>query len=206
MWWITIIVAIIGIYLFGKYREKKDTEEEKNPENRIERIEKGVSILKERVFELEHFDSPQFIDCQDAFDVTEVNYLRLKQRFIHTPEKVLEIAKDWHKYVEALGDLKFARAMLDVDMDDNAFDTLEKRIKEPSIITEEVEKKFKSLLGEDWQKTPPDYFERRETMKEPDKETKARLGLENEWKYYYQDSANLYKLEEKRRKQKKTRN
>jgi hypothetical protein len=66
----------------------------------------------------------------------------------------------------------------------------------------EVEKKFKSLLGDDWQGIPPDYFKRMETIKEPDSKTKKELELANDWKNYYRDSGNLYKLEERRRKEK----
>ena len=86
-------------------------------------------------------------------------------------------------------------------MSDEASENMDERSKEPSIIKDEVEKKFKSLLGEDWQKIPPDYFERMETMKKPDKEIEAKLGIADEWKYYYRGSENLFKLEEKRQKQ-----
>ena len=162
-------------------------------------IEEGIPYLKERVFELEHMDSPHFIDCQNAFDVMEVNYLRLKQRLSHTPEKVLEIAKDWQKYAEALGDLKNGRVMLDLDSGEDAYDKADEAMKEPSIIKDEVEKKFKSLLNDDYQKIPLNYFERMDTMEEPKIKPGERLG--DEWKHYYGDCANLYNLEEKRRKE-----
>jgi len=64
----------------------------------VEDIEKNVRFRKEKmIFSLAHFDSPHFIDVQDAFDAMEINYLRLKQRFVHTSKKVLEIAKDWYQ-------------------------------------------------------------------------------------------------------------
>jgi len=188
--WLIVIVTIV----FFIYRSKKVN---------IGDIEKSVHFLKESIFSLEHFDSPHFIDVQDAFNAMEINYLRLKQRYSHTPEKVLEIAKDWYKYVDALRELKYARVMLDVDWNDGAFDRAEERIKEPSIIKQEVENKFKSLLDEDWQDIPPDYSKRMETMKKPDKKTVEYYGLKNEWKYYYGLSVNLIKLEEKRQKEKK---
>ncbi len=198
--WLIVIGIIIAIWIYNSRKKAGFTE---RPDS-VESIENSVRFLKEaRIFNLEHFDSTHFIDKQNAFDAMEINYLRLKQRFSHIPEKVLEIARDWFKYVEALGDLKFARVMLDVDMSDEAFDNMDERSKEPSIIKDEVEKKFKSLLGEDWQKIPPDYFERMETTKKPDKETEAKLGIADEWKYYYAGSANLFRLEEKRQKQKK---
>ena len=193
--WLIIIIAVVAFLI---WKSKKKFERPAS----VEDIEKSTQFLKERLFELEHLDSPHFIDYQDAFDAMEVNYLRLKQRFSHTPEKVLEIAKDWWRYVEALGDLKHARVILDVDMEDNAWDRAGESMKEPSIIREEVEKKFKFLLGEDWQEIPPDYFKRMDTM---GKSESAKKGLGDDWKYYYRDSANFFNLEEKRQKEKKER-
>ncbi|PIR37735.1 MAG: hypothetical protein COV34_02995 [Candidatus Zambryskibacteria bacterium CG10_big_fil_rev_8_21_14_0_10_42_12] len=205
-----IVVGVIVAYFIYKGRKGNRTSESSevptilNSETTVEEVEERVQFQKERIFELEHFDSPQFIDVQDAFDAMEVNYLRLKQRFSHTPEKVLEIARDWYRYADALRGLKFARVMLDVDMSDEAFDNAHERSKKPAIIKDEIEKKFKSLLGDDWQNIPLDYHERMEKMEEPDEKTSKKLGL-NDWKYYYRDSANLYKLEDKRRKEKEER-
>ncbi|MFY9484848.1 MAG: hypothetical protein WAP74_04540 [Patescibacteria group bacterium] len=163
----------------------------------MEDIEQGIYRQKNIIFSLNHFDSPHFIDVQNAFDAMEINYLRLKQRFAHVPDQALEIAKDWYRYAKALGDLKHARVMLAVDMDDYAFEIS----KEPSVVKEEVEKKFKSLLGKDWQKIPLDYFERLEKMKKPDKKTAAKYGIGDGWKYYYQNDGNLFSLELEKQKQ-----
>lgn len=190
-WVIIVVVAVILLI----WKSKKKFERPAS----VESIENSVQFLKERIFELEHFDSPHFIDYQDAFDAMEINYLRLKQRFSHTPEKVLEIAKDWWAYVEALGNLKHARVMLDVDMEDDSWERAGESMKGPSIIREEIEKKFKSLLTGDWQKIPLDYLKREETM---GKSESAKKGLGDDWKYYYRDSVNLIKLEEKRQKEK----
>lgn len=197
--WLFIIGAVVVYWIYNRNSRKGGV---LGQSSSVEGIESRVQSLKRRIFNLEHIDSPHFIDVQNAFDVMEVNYFRLKQRFIHTPERALEIARDWESYAEALGDLKYARVMLDVDWSDNAFDNFSERSKEPSIIQEEVEKKFKSLLGKDWSEIPPDYFKRMETKKKPDKETKARLGFD-EWKYYYWGERNLISLEEKREKEKK---
>ena len=210
--YIPIWLIIIAVVVYFIYRSKKRSHDSGssevptilNSKVTVEEVEERVQFQKERIFKLEHFDSPQFIDLQDAFDVMEANYFRLKQRFSHTPEKVLEIARDWYRYADALRGLKFARVMLDVDMSDEAFDNAHERSKEPAIIKDEIEKKFKSLLGEDWQEIPPDYHEKMEKMDEPDEKTKKKLGLDD-WKYYYRDSANLYKLEDKRRKEKEGR-
>lgn len=185
-----------AILIFFIWKSKKKFERPGN----VKDIEKNIQFLKEMIFELEHMDSPCFIDYQDAFDVMEVNYLRLKLRLSHMPEKVLEIAMDWWKYVDALDNLKRARVILDVDMSDNAWNNANERMKEPSIIKEEVEKKFKLLLDNNFQELPPDYFKRMETMGKSDS---AKKGLGEDWKFYYRDSGNFFKLQEKRRKEEK---
>jgi len=128
----------------------------------------------------------------------EINYLKLKHKLFHTPEKVLEIAIDWYKYAEALYHLKNTRHILDVDGSENAYDNFIEDSKEPFVIKDQVEKKFKSLLGKDWQKLPLDYFERMEKMKKPKKEFTT---IQESLIYYYQDSENLHKLLEQRRKE-----
>lgn len=200
-------VIVVAIIVFWIYHSRKQRKMAGNifddPGLNVEKIEESVRYQKENmIFSLEHFDSPHFIDIQDAFDVMEINYLRLKQRFSHNSEKIIEIAKDWYRYVGALGDMKSARVMLDVDMSDKAFDNLEESMKEPEIIKDEIEKKFRSLLGADWQEIPPDYFKRMETMEKPDKKTEKGLELGDSWKYYYRNSSNLYKLEKERLKAK----
>lgn len=196
--WLIVIIAVV-VYLIYRSKRKDDNAGflEKSTTT-VEDIEGDIRYLKESLFLLEHFDSPHFIDVQDAFDAMEVNYLRLKQRFSHDAGKVLEIAKDWYRYVDSLKELKDARIMLDVAWSDDDTDNFLESSKEPTIIKQEVEKKFKSLLGKDWQDIPLDYFKRMETMKKPDKKTKARFNLENDWKYYYLGSDNLRKLEEKK--------
>lgn len=203
-----IIIGVIAIYWL--YQSKKSSSNHVPKSDNVDTIESSVQHTKQRIFELEHIDSPHFIDAQNAFDAMEVNYFRLKQRFSTDKDKTLELARDWYKYAEALRELKFARVMLDVDWSDDAFDNLEARSKEPHIVKDEIEKKYKPLLGKDWQKIPDDYFERMEKMKEPDKKTKERLGF-NEWQYYYSGDKNLYNLLRKRQaieeeKKKKTEN
>jgi hypothetical protein len=201
--WIIIAIAIVAYFI---YRSKK-TNTVKNTIKELadtpDDIEENVSFTKGRIFNLEHFDSPHFIDVQDAFDTMEINYLRLKQRFFHNKEKVLEIAKDWERYANCLQELKYSRIMYDLDWSDDSGDNFTESSKQPAIAKEEIEKKFKALLDKDWQEIPPDYFKRRETMKKPEnKKDSAVYELGEDWKWYYRDSANLYKLEEKRRKEK----
>ncbi|GEM_PF-3289702 len=195
--WIIVLAVFIATYFYWKKR-KTNRHGAQQEVTSVEDIESNVRYLNEQIFALEHFDSPHFVDCQDAFDAMQINYFRLKQRFVHHPEKVLEVAKDWNNYASALQELKHARVMLDVDMDAWERDGDERT--EYSIIKDEIEKKFKSLLGRDWQEIPPDYFKRMETMKKPDENAKAKLELGQTWRWYYGDSGNAYRLVELREK------
>jgi hypothetical protein len=194
-----IIVAAAAVYLLLSARRSG------SESSSLSRIERDVTRLKANIFSDAHFESPHFIDLQDSFDSMEVNYLRLKQQFSHDDQKSLEIARDWKKYVASLFDLRSARILLDVDMGDDALESAEERFKEPSIIKEEVEKKFKTLLGDAWCSPPPDYFERMETMAAPETGTGLR-GSRDSWRYYYAGSENLRRADKKRSNQERTSN
>lgn len=194
--WLIIAAIIIGIVVIFRYKKgilaKIET---------IEDVERRVPYFKDEIFALEHFDSPHFIDLQDSFDAMEINYFRLKQRLFHDQKKVLEVAKDWLNYVDSLSRIKHGRMILDVDWSENAWDKAEQRLKEPSIIKDEIEKKFKELLKQDWQSIPPDFFKREETMKKPILK-KGELFVD--WKYYYKGSKNLINLLTEKAEKEKT--
>ena len=190
--WI-IVVAVVAYYFWSKSKQ------EQGQANTVERCEEIVYHHKQSLMEFAHFDSPRIIDLQDKYDVMEANYLRLKQRYLSNEEKKLEISRDWTRYAEALYELKHARVMLDVDMSDSAFDNFTESSKEPYIISEEVEKKFKSLLGKDFQKLPLDYDERR---KKAGRKDELLPSLKKDWELY-QDSPNYYRMVEYREKEKK---
>lgn len=190
--WI-IVVAVVAYYFWSKSKQ------EQRQANTVERCEEIANHYKQSLTEFAHFDSPRIIDLQDKYDVMEANYLRLKQRYLSDEEKRLEIARDWTRYVEALDELKHARVMLDVDLSDRAYENFSDRAKEPGIITEEVESKFKSLLGKDFHKLPLDYDERR---KKAGKGDELLPSLEEDWKLYH-DSPNYHRMVEYREKEKK---
>jgi len=74
--WLIVIIAIIVYFVYRVKKQSGSLEslEEKtilNSETTVEEVEERVQFQKERIFELEHFDSPQFIDVQDAFDAMD---------------------------------------------------------------------------------------------------------------------------------------
>jgi len=188
--WLLVIVALAGYYAYKAWSDKQK-------ENTPEFHEKMAEYFKGRLLEISHFDSPRIIDLQDQCEVMEANYYRIKQRFAHDEQKTLELAKDWSRYVEALGEMKFAREMLNVDMSDSAYENFSDSTKEPYIITDEINKKFKVILGKDFEKFLPDYDERKKKAGK-----KADFMFTN-WKDFYYDSPNYQRLREYREKEKK---
>lgn len=193
-----LLITVVVIILFYP-RKKKDLSKELN---NVESIEEYIGNRKDTLFELAHFDSPHFIDYQNYFDVMEANFMRLKHRFSDDKEKLLNITKNWQSYVDALNDLKTARVLLDVDLSENAWDNASEAMKEPEIIKEEIEKKFKEMLGKDWIKLPLDYFQRQEKYpKLKEKQEKIEMSLENiteGWKIFYKDDKNFIDTTKKR--------
>lgn len=205
MFWIFLAFIVI-VYLWVRAQKQKGVSTQQVNEQfsesiSVEDCEERSRYWKTRIFDLEHTDSPHFIDMQDAYDAMERNYMRIKQRLIHEPERVLEVAKDWNSYCEALRDIKSARVRLDFSSSD---DDPDEWFKQPYIIKDEIEKKFKGLLGEDFTDIPPDYFKRMEGDDQPTEEQIKKLDEEfggfEDWRFYYRRSSNYNKWLERRKK------
>ncbi len=205
--WLIVIAVILFLYWNNSKSKQKTKPQIEDVEidpieeagDSLEHLEYIANNYKTRLQELAHLDSPRIIDLQDKFVVMEANYFRVKQRYLSDAAKKLELARDWARYVEALNDLKVARVILDVDMSEDAVDTMWESSKEPSIIVDEVEKKFKELLGKDFQKLLPDYDERR---KKAGTENKFNMSIDEDWPLYH-DSPSYHKMVELRAKEKK---
>lgn len=189
---ILLIIVIIALvyYINNKSADPRD-------EDKLTNIDEKVSLYTNGIFDFSVLESPHFIDYQNAFDVMETNYLRLKQRFISNYDKVLEYANDWSRYVEALYTLKFARELLHVDMTQDAYDNAGKKMKEPLIIKEEIENKFKKLLGAKWKEIPSDYFTRLDLFKKKHK-IKSDIFDDIDWEQLYINDENYIKMIKKR--------
>ena len=126
LWWI----IIVGIVIYIGYKVYNSLYPS------IEDIEKKVNYAKK------HASFMNNIYWEYAFETMESNYFRLKERLSNNKKKSREIAKDWHKYVLTLWDISFELLLEN--------ENFEKDTKEPQIIKDEIEKKFKELLGKDW--------------------------------------------------------
>ena len=140
---IFLIIGIIFYFIYLAYKLYKS----KNPS--IEDIEVMVNYQKKELFQDEPITNCTIL--HKDFNIMEKNYLRLKQRFSTEKHKRLEIAQDRYKYVQTLNEIKFQNVMLTCSDNDNAYENYDELTKETYIIQDEIEKKFKLLLGKDWQ-------------------------------------------------------
>jgi len=214
IWLIIIAIILFLVWNNSKSKQKNEPDLEDDVEaditdvedkiierasDSLEKLEGLARYYKTNLLELALSDSPTIIDFQDKFVVMEANYFRVKQRYLSDDSKKLELARDWAVYVEALNDLYCAWEMFDMSMGENPWDDWEESSKEPSVIVDEVEKKFKGLLGKDFQKLLPNFGDRRK-----------KAGLENtlpnrekDW-MLYQDSPSYHKMVELRAKEKES--
>lgn len=139
-------IVIIGFVIYAIYKVYNII----HP--KIEDIEAYVESHKKRWFDSSsHLVSYLANSELEDFKIMERHYFRLKQRFSSDYKKKLEIAKDWQKYTNTISDIESANVVLDVDDSNNAYENYDENTREAFIVKDEIEKKFKSLLGNDWE-------------------------------------------------------
>ena len=149
---IIIIMAIASIVLYVLLKEKKDDgintgNKLLNIEEMWERASTSMAQVLEESPNLENY----LQDERDMVKSMEIDMLRLRERYKHDLVKQLEIARDWMDYSRAVAKIKTAAEIMEVDMEETAHDSYEKRTKEASLIIQEVSKRIEELLGEDSQ-------------------------------------------------------
>lgn len=149
------IAAVVYIaYLIYKWWEgrqhwKKIQNYEKSAEALKEDAEKDLMKLGKE--EIKHLS-----------ELIESDYLYLKERHKHDQKKLLEFAKDYCDYLEALSDISSARDLFDVDMEAGAHDRYYEAVKEPNIKRYEIEKRFQEILGQTVEDRLEVYFKLRD--------------------------------------------
>ena len=144
------IAGGIAYAIFG--REKKE-----NPETPQE-IETGLAYKEENLWK--EIKNPVLLKgrSQDETSLLEcgkLNYIRLKERFKHDDIKRGQVNKDWFDYLEALKDLIYEREMLDISTAEDESNAHFDSIEELHIKIQEIEKRFKELLGSEYIEPEP---------------------------------------------------
>jgi len=145
--WFIIVAVIVGWYFYSKSRRKTSTSDDKP--TTFDEMWEQAERNKERVFSKSPNLENHLQNERDMVTAMERDAIRLRERYKHDPKKQLEIAQDWMDYSDAVAETKFAREMLDVDIEDNAFDRFDERTKVPFLTVQEIGKRVEEELGED---------------------------------------------------------
>ena len=107
----------------------------------------------ERVMEKSSFSGLEEMDSfkneREMVRAMETDALRLRERHKHNPEKQKQLAQDWMDYANAVAEVKSAREMLDVDMEDGAYERFDESTMESYAVIQEVTKRMENELGRD---------------------------------------------------------
>lgn len=145
--WFVITVIGIGVYFYFRKRTRASISdcESNTVEEMWEQASRNMdSVLRESV-NLEGW----LQDERDMVRAMERDVIRLRERYKHNSEKQKEITRDWMDYSNAVAEIKFAREMLDIDLEDGAFDRYDERTKESNLIVQEIAKRIEGELGEE---------------------------------------------------------
>ncbi len=170
MFYITLAIIAIFVYLIYKRLkpEQKLDEELMYIEHGAENVGNWERVLLERIrarkehikgrieegnknFDLEDWTSALhgLEESEKVFDCNKKNFIRLSERFKHDKLKLIEITKDWCSYLNAYACLFYESPLFVFGTDDDV-----KRLgdeKDMYIIKmEEVDKRFKNLLGDEY--------------------------------------------------------
>lgn len=84
------------------------------------------------------------------FNAIRENITRLKIRNKHNDSKLREIALAFSDYIDALSVIMEARIYLSVDMKEDAWETMARKIYEPRLTIQEITRSVQEMLGSDY--------------------------------------------------------
>lgn len=143
-----IILIIIAVYVYSIYKSQnpKLTKEEVK-----EKIQEEIDLKEEYLLKkIKTSILKDYMQTETTlFDCGRRNFLRLKERFKHDDIKYAQIVKDWLDYMETLSDIVFESEMLDVCTSEESEEHYKRR-DELFVVVQETEKRFKELLGSEY--------------------------------------------------------
>lgn len=143
--WIVAVAAIIAIYFYSKSKKSFPSKDSLSVEKMWIQAQNNVARVQEKSPLLENY----LQDERDMVKAMEKDMLRLRERYKHNDIKQKEIARDWMDYSDAVAEVKFARELLDVDTEDDAYDRFDENTKEAFLTIQEVAKRVEDELGKD---------------------------------------------------------
>ena len=149
----TIFWIVVIVFIFWQARNIDDWWENiksrwpQRIETLLEEAEKRHSLVEEKI-DGSHLN--EYLTNQKVFlAYSYQNFQRLTVRYKHDDEKMRQIANDAIQYFETISDLVSNQEMLDV-CDSDASDMYYKENDNLHIVREEIEKRFKAMLGKEY--------------------------------------------------------
>jgi len=145
-----IILIVIAVIVFLIYKKQKSAPLSK--EQSMENIKAQIAYKEERL--LDHIKTNHLKDYMTTesalFECGRTNFIRLSERFKHDDAKLTQVIKDWTDYMEILDDAVYESELLDVSTEEGEGEEHWKRRDELYIQIQEIEKRFKDLLGKEY--------------------------------------------------------
>lgn len=145
-WFISIII-VVSIYLYIQSKKKSSNLKTRDQRPKTEDMWDQAQLNMARVLEKSPLIEKYLKDEREMVNAMEKDMIRLREHYKHDAQKQNEIARDWMDYSNAVAEIKWAREMLDVDMDNNAYDSYDERTKEVYIIIQEIYERVEKELG-----------------------------------------------------------
>lgn len=144
---ILIIIAIV-VYLIYKKINPSVISKERATENIQAQIIRQEEMLSKHI-DMSHLKD--YIQQQAImFDCGKRNFIRLSERFKHDDIKLTQVVKDWTDYMEILQGIIYEQELLDVSTAEGADEHFD-NMHELAIKIQEIEKRFKGLLGKEYE-------------------------------------------------------
>lgn len=145
-----IVLGMIAIILYSIYRKPGATSLKPKAETKEEGFT-FISYQEEKILnKLQTSILRDYLSLEKTlFDCGKQNFVRLSERFKYDEPKIQQIISDRKEFLELLSDIVTEREMLDVctaEEDEEHSQTL----KGYFIRIQEIEKRFKNLLGNDY--------------------------------------------------------
>lgn len=151
--WVLILAIIVALFYFKKQKTKKNSEEDKlNPKE--DKFSPGENWTKAEWYKKQVMEKSPLIekylqDERDMIEAMEFDMIKLRERYKFDSNKQVEIAQDWCDFAYAVYEVKNQREWIDVETDDNAFDSHWDELFKFNTIIYEIGKRVSELLGEE---------------------------------------------------------
>lgn len=142
---LTIVVILIAIYYGGKIYQDYQERKPESPKEMWKKAEVSMAKVMEKSPNIEKY----LQDDRDRVQAMEKDMIRLRERFKQDSKKQSEISRDWMDFANAMDEMKSAKEMLDVAVNEKEDEVIRENIEKSFVIAEEIYERVKRILGKE---------------------------------------------------------